>query len=426
MKILVIGSGGREHAIIWALKKSKRVDKVYCCPGNAGIAAMADCVDIEVENVNGLIDFVKYEWIDCTIVGPEVPLCAGIVDSFEKEGLKIFGPNRMAAELECSKAFSKDFMRRYGIPTADYKVFSSNIFAEEYVRIKGAPIVVKADGLAAGKGVIVAGSTDDAIAAIRLIMKDRAFGNAGDKVIIEDCIEGEEASFMAFTDGKTIIPMVSSQDHKRIFDNDLGPNTGGMGAYSPATVITPEIEQIVMEKVMKPVIHNLAKEGIKYKGILYAGLMIKDGKPYVLEFNCRLGDPETQAVLMRLESELIDIIFGVIEGNLDKVKVEWSTRHSVTVVLASGGYPGKFEKDKPISGLDKVKALKDVVVFHAGTGYKDNSIVTSGGRVCAVSALGRNIKDALEKAYSAIKLIHFDNMHYRKDIAHRAVTLKPE
>ncbi|MEO5357897.1 MAG: phosphoribosylamine--glycine ligase [Nitrospirae bacterium YQR-1] len=425
MKILVIGGGGREHAIIWALKKSKKVDKVYCCPGNAGIAAIADCVDIDVDNVSGLVDFVKYEWIDCTIVGPEVPLCNGIADTFEKEGLKIFGPNKRAAQLECSKAFSKDFMKRNGIPTADYKVFSSYIHAEEYVRIKGAPIVIKADGLAAGKGVVVAGNADDAVSAIRMIMKDRVFGTAGDKLVIEDCIEGEEASFMAFTDGNTIIPMVSSQDHKRVFDNDMGANTGGMGAYSPAPVMTPEIEHIVMEKVMKPTIHALSKEGIKYKGILYAGLMIKDEKPYVLEFNCRLGDPETQAVLMRLDTELIDIVFGVIEGNLDKVKVEWSNRHSVTVVLASGGYPGKFEKDKPVTGLDKVKELDDVFVFHAGTGYKDNSIVTAGGRVCAVSALGRNIKDALDKAYSAIKMIHFDNMHYRKDIAHRAVILKP-
>jgi phosphoribosylamine--glycine ligase len=420
MKVLVIGGGGREHALVWKLSQSRHVDRIYCMPGNAGIAEIAECIDVN-NDFEALLDFVKYEWIDLTIVGPEDPLSRGIVDLFEKEGSRIIGPNREASRLEASKVFAKDFMRRYGIPTAEYRVFSSYIHAEEYVRLKGAPIVVKADGLAAGKGVFVARTIDEAIEALRLIMKERIFGDSGDRVIIEECLEGEEASFMAFCDGKTVIPMVSSQDHKRVFDNDEGPNTGGMGAYSPAPVITEEISRIVMDKIMLPVIKGMRSEGIKYKGILYAGLMIKGGIPYVLEFNCRFGDPETQPVLSRLETDLVDICFAILDERLSEIEINWRPDASVCVVLASKGYPGRYEKGKIIKGLDKLKGIEDLFVFHAGTAFNNGDIVTSGGRVLGVTALGKDIESARERAYKAIEEIHFEGMHFRKDIAVKAI-----
>lgn len=421
MKVLVIGSGGREHAIVWKVSKSRHIDTIYCCPGNAGISELAECINVDDNNFDALVDFVKYEGIDLTIVGPEAPLSKGIADVFEKEGRKILGPNMKAAQLEGSKVFAKDLMRRYGIPTAEYKVFTSYLHAEDYVGMKGAPIVIKADGLAAGKGVIVAETVDEAINGLRLIMKDRAFGDAGNKVIVEECIHGEEASFMAFTDGKTILPMVSSQDHKRVFDGDRGPNTGGMGAYSPAPVITEKLESIIMEKVMRPAIRGLQSEGIKYKGILYAGLMIKNNQPYVLEFNCRLGDPETQPVLSRLKTDLIDIALAITDEKLSDINLEWKPDASVCVVIASKGYPGAYEKGKIITGLDDVKKMNDAFVFHAGTAFNNNKLVTSGGRVLGVTALGKDIKDARDRAYMAIEKIHFDGMLYRKDIADRAI-----
>lgn len=421
MKVLVIGSGGREHAIVWKVSKSRHIDKIYCCPGNAGISELAECINFDDNNFGALVDFVKYEGIDLTIVGPEVPLSKGIADVFEKEGRKILGPNMKAAQLEGSKVFAKDLMRRYGIPTAEYKAFTSCSSAEEYVESKGAPIVVKADGLAAGKGVIVAETVDEAINGLRLIMKDRAFGDAGNRVIVEECIHGEEASFMAFTDGKTILPMVSSQDHKRIFDGDNGPNTGGMGAYSPAPVITEKLESIIMENVMRPMIRGLQSEGIKYKGILYAGLIIQNNQPYVLEFNCRLGDPETQPVLSRLKTDLIDIALAITDDKLSDINLEWKPDASVCVVIASKGYPGAYEKGKIITGLDDVKKMNDAFVFHAGTSFNNNKLVTSGGRVLGVTALGKDIKDAKDRAYMAIEKIHFNGMHYRKDIADRAI-----
>lgn len=421
MKVLVIGSGGREHAIVWKLSQSRHTDKIFCCPGNAGISELAECINVDDNNFDALVDFVKYEGIDLTIVGPEAPLSKGIADVFEKEDRKILGPNMKAAQLEGSKVFAKDLMRRYGIPTAEYKVFTSYLHAEDYVRMKGAPIVIKADGLAAGKGVIVAETVDEAINGLRLIMKDRAFGDAGNRVIVEECIHGEEASFMAFTDGKTILPMVSSQDHKRVFDGDRGPNTGGMGAYSPAPVITEKLESIIMEKVMRPAIRGLQLEGIKYKGILYAGLMIKNNQPYVLEFNCRLGDPETQPVLSRLKTDFIDIALAITDEKLSGINLEWKPDASVCVVIASKGYPGAYEKGKIITGLDDVKKMNDAFVFHAGTAFNKNKIVTSGGRVLGVTALGKDIKDARDRAYMAIEKIHFDGMHYRKDIAYRAI-----
>ncbi|HXX57728.1 MAG TPA: phosphoribosylamine--glycine ligase [Thermodesulfovibrionales bacterium] len=421
MKVLVIGGGGREHAIVWKLSQSRHVDKIYCAPGNAGISEIAECIDIGLDSFADLINFVKYEWIDLTIVGPEDPLSRGIVDAFEKEGRRILGPSREAAQLESSKIFAKDFMRRYGIPSAEYSVFTSYVHAEDHVRMKGAPIVIKAEGLAAGKGVFVAKTVDEAITALRLIMKERAFGEAGNRVVVEECIDGEEASFMAFLDGKTLVPMASSQDHKRIFDDDKGPNTGGMGAYSPAPVITREMETAIMEKVMRPAMRGLKAEGIRYKGVLYAGVMIRNNIPYVLEFNCRLGDPETQPVLSRLDSDLVDVALSVTDGKLSEMNIRWKPDSSVCVVLASGGYPGQYEKGILISGLDTVKQEKDIVVFHAGTSFSNGSIVTSGGRVLGVTALGSGIKDAKERAYRAIEKIHFEGMHYRNDIADRAL-----
>ncbi len=421
MKVLVIGGGGREHAIVWKLSQSKSVDKIYCCPGNAGIAELAECIDVKQDDFSALLDFVKYEWIDLTVVGPEAPLSKGIVDLFEKEGRRILGPNRAASQLESSKVFSKDLMKSHGIPTAEYRVFTSYIHAEEYVRFKGAPIVIKAEGLAAGKGVFVASSVDEALDALKLIIKDRVFGEAGNRVIVEQCLQGEEASFMAFTDGKTIVPMVSSQDHKRIFDDDKGPNTGGMGAYSPAPIITEDLEKVVIEKVMKPTVRALRSEGITYKGILYAGLMIDKGQPSVLEFNCRLGDPETQPVLSRLRSDFMDIAMAITDEKLSDVNIEWKKDPAVCIVVSSEGYPGKYKKGDVIKGISDANSMEGVYVFHAGTAFKDSNIITSGGRVLGVTATGSDIADAKSRAYHAVSKIHFDGMHYRKDIADRAL-----
>jgi phosphoribosylamine--glycine ligase len=421
MKVLVIGGGGREHAIVWKLAQSRSVDRIYCCPGNAGIAEIAECIDVSQNDFKALLDFVKYEWIDLTIVGPEDPLSKGIVDVFEKEGRKILGPGRAAAQLESSKVFSKDLMRSHNIPTAEYKVFTSYLHAEEYIRVKGTPIVIKADGLAAGKGVFVASNTDEAMEALRLIMKEKAFGEAGKKVLIEQCLKGEEASFMAFTDGRTVVPMASSQDHKRIFDGDRGPNTGGMGAYSPAPVITGELERVVIDRVMYPVIRALKAEGITYKGVLYAGLIIDKGIPYVLEFNCRLGDPETQPVLSRLKTDLVEIATAICDGRLADIKTEWKEDPAVCVVISSEGYPGKYRKGDGISGIDDANRIDGVHVFHAGTAFRDGSIVTAGGRVLGVTATGGNIASARKKAYEAVGKIRFKGMHYRRDIADRAI-----
>jgi phosphoribosylamine--glycine ligase len=397
------------------------VDRIYAAPGNAGISEIAECLDIKPNDFDALLDFVKYEWIDLTVVGPEEPLARGIVDVFEKGGRRILGPNSLAARLESSKSFSKDFMRRYGIPTAEYRVFSSHLQAEEYVRLKGAPLVVKADGLAAGKGVFVAMTPEEAIDAVRLIMKDKAFGQASERVVVEEYLEGEEASFMAFTDGQSIVPMAGSQDHKRVFDGDQGPNTGGMGAYSPAPVISKEVETAIMQKVMLPTLKGFRRDRIKYKGVLYAGLMIKDGVPYVLEFNCRLGDPETQPVLSRLKTDLVDIAVAITDEKLSQVTPEWRPEAAVCVVMASGGYPGSYQKGKPIKGLHEAAKMEDVMVFHAGTAFEGGEMVTSGGRVLGVTALGHDIREAKDRAYQAVEKISFEGMHYRKDIADRAI-----
>ncbi|MBF0487016.1 MAG: phosphoribosylamine--glycine ligase [Nitrospirae bacterium] len=422
MKVLVIGGGGREHALVWALRRCRRVDKVYCCPGNAGIAGLAECINnTDPYNIKALVDLVKCEWIDLTIVGPEVPLGLGIVDLFEREGLKIFGPNQKAAALETSKVFAKDFMRRHGLPTSRYKVFSSYPEAEDYIRLMGAPIVIKADGLAAGKGVIVASTYEEAEGALRLIMIDRAFGDAGNRVIIEECLSGEEVSFMVVTDGKTIVPIPTSQDHKRVYDYDKGPNTGGMGAYSPAPLVDSALQDTIMETIMRPTISLLAKDGIKYKGVLYAGLMINEGRPYVLEYNCRLGDPEAQALLMRLDSDIVDICLSVHDGTLDATAIQWKPEAAVAVVIAAGGYPGAFQRGKEITGLEAITPSDEVFVFHSGTAFDNDALVTASGRVLTVAALGEDIAAAKDNAYRAAAKIHFDDMHYRKDIAARAL-----
>ena len=421
MKVLVIGSGGREHALVWKLSQSPRVDKIFCTPGNAGISEIAECLDIKTDDIGALVNFAKYEGIDLTVVGPEAPLTAGIVDAFVKEDRRIFGPDKLGAQLEGSKVFAKEFMLKYGIPTAEYKTFTSYLHAKEYIQLKGAPIVIKADGLAAGKGVFVAVSVEESIDALKLIIKERAFGSAGDKVIVEQCLKGEEASFMVLTDGKTFIPLATSQDHKTVFDNDKGPNTGGMGAYSPAPIITESLEADIMKNIIKPVIKGLIKERINYRGIIYAGLMICDGKPYVLEFNCRFGDPEAQPVLMRLDSDLFDALKATSEGKLKDIKLSWKNDASVCVVLTSKGYPGSYEKGKVIKGLDSLKNRDDLMVFHAGTSVDDKGFVTSGGRVLGVTALGKDIRSAKENAYQAVKKIHFDGMHYRKDIGDKAI-----
>ncbi|MEK7238492.1 MAG: phosphoribosylamine--glycine ligase [Nitrospirota bacterium] len=421
MKVLVIGSGGREHALVWKLSQSPMVDKIFCTPGNAGISEIAECLDIKTDDIAALVNFAKYEGIDLTVVGPEAPLTAGIVDAFVKEDRRIFGPDKLGAQLEGSKVFAKEFMLKYGIPTAEYKTFTSYLHAKEYIQLKGAPIVIKADGLAAGKGVFVAVSVEESIDALKLIIKERAFGSAGDKVIVEQCLKGEEASFMVLTDGKTFIPLAASQDHKTVFDNNKGPNTGGMGAYSPAPIITASLEADIMKNIIKPVIKGLTKERINYRGIIYAGLMICDGKPYVLEFNCRFGDPETQPVLMRLNSDLFDALKAASEGKLKDIKLSWKNDASVCVVLTSKGYPGSYEKGKVIKGLDSLKNRDDLMVFHAGTSVYDKKFVTSGGRVLGVTALGKDIRSAKENAYQAIKKIHFDGMHYRKDIGDKAI-----
>jgi phosphoribosylamine--glycine ligase len=420
-KVLVVGSGGREHALAWKLSQSPRVKKVYCAPGNAGIAEIAECVNIKADDIYKLREFAKFERIDLTVVGPEAPLSRGIVDAFRKEGLRAFGPSKDAAQLESSKQFAKDFMRTYGIPTAEYKIFNSYLQAEEYVRLMGAPIVIKADGLAAGKGVFVCSTFEEAVDALKRVMRDREFGDAGDTVVVEQCLVGEEASFMAISDGEVFVPLASSQDHKRIFDGDRGPNTGGMGAYSPAPVVDEKLTAEVMETVMYPVLNGMKKEGIVFKGVLYAGLMICGGKPYVLEFNCRFGDPETQPILSRLDSDLCELMNASIDGTLSETVPVWKEKASVCVVMAAGGYPGKYENGKIISGLEEAARMEDVMVFHAGTAQDDGNVVTAGGRVLGVTATGDDIAGAIKRAYEAAAVISWDGAQYRKDIGARAL-----
>lgn len=427
MRILVIGAGGREHALCWKIAKSPKCEKLYCAPGNGGISEVAELVDINADDINSLAAFAKEKKIDLTVVGPEIPLSAGIVDLFQKNGLRIFGPAKDVARIEGSKVFSKELMKRFNIPTADFKVFDNIDAALKYLDTKEAPIVVKADGLCAGKGVVVAKTITEAKIAVTDMMVGKVFGHAADKVIIEDCLMGEEASIIVVSDGDNVIPLASSQDHKRAFNGDKGPNTGGMGAYSPAPVVTDTLLKKVMDEVISPVIKGLAKEGRKYVGALYAGIMITPSGPKVLEFNARFGDPETQAIMPRLKSDLVEVIERAIDGKLAGYNLEWDRRFCVSVALVAGGYPGNYTKGVEIKGLDKVKSIKDVVVFHAGTkkgnratDMKD-TFITNGGRVLNVTALGNDIKSAIALCYDAIGKINFDKMHYRTDIGHRAV-----
>lgn len=422
MKVLVIGGGGREHTLIWKIAQSPLVEKIYCIPGNAGISDLADCEKMDVEGeLEPLARFAMGKKVDLTVVGPEDPLAKGIVDYFENLGLKTFGASKAATEVEASKVFSKNLMVKCGIPTAKAETFGDPQEAASYIREAGAPIVVKADGLAKGKGVFPCRSLQEALDAVNTIMVEKAFGEAGNRVLVEDFLEGEEASFIAFTDGKTILPMASSQDHKPIYDGDKGPNTGGMGAYSPAPVVTDEVHDRIMETVMKPAVKGMAAEGRLYKGVLYAGLMIADGKPKVLEFNARFGDPENQAVIPRLRSDIVPIMRACVDGTLDKVQMVWDDRPAVCVVMASGGYPGPYEKGKVITGLGAAGAMEDVIVFHAGTAKKDGEVVTNGGRILGVTALGSDIKGAIDRAYRAVDKISFDKAYCRRDIGHRAL-----
>jgi len=422
MRVLVIGSGGREHALVWKIAQSKLVDKIFCAPGNGGISRQAECIDIKAEDIPALLDFARREKIDLTIVGPEAPLAAGIVDEFRNYKLRIFGPEKKAAQMEASKVFAKELMAKYKVPTADFKIFSDSLEAEKYVDRIGAPCVVKADGLAQGKGVVVAQTIDEAKRAIDSMMQERIFGDAGNKVIIEECLEGQEASILVFTDAKEVIPLASSQDHKRIFDGDKGPNTGGMGAYSPAPVVTSEIFKEILENIVYKTINGLVKEGIEYQGVLYTGVMLTKKGPQVLEFNVRFGDPETQAILPRLKSDLVEVMLAISEQKLSRIKtLDWDNRACVCVVCASGGYPGHYEKGKEIFGLEDADKLQDIVVFHAGTTKSAVKYITNGGRVLGVTGLGNTIKEAITKTYQALNKIHFEGMHYRKDIGQKAI-----
>ncbi|MEA5114210.1 MAG: phosphoribosylamine--glycine ligase [Geobacteraceae bacterium] len=422
MKVLVIGSGGREHALVWKIAQSPLVSRVYCAPGNPGIGRLAENVVLKVDDLDGLLAFAKKEGIGLTVVGPELPLSLGIVDLFEENGLKVFGARKNAAHIEASKAFAKDLMKKYDVPTAAYEVFSEIEPAIAFIDKLGIPVVVKADGLAAGKGVIIAQSREEAIAAVTDMLSGNAFGSAGARVVIEEFLRGEEASFLAFTDGRNIIPLASAQDHKAVFDNDTGPNTGGMGAYSPAPVVTPAIHEKVMQQVMRRTVDGMAAEGRPYRGVLYAGLMIDGGSIKTLEFNARFGDPECQPLLMRMKSDIVPVLLATAEGDISSVRLEWKDKAAVCVVMAAGGYPGSYPKGDEISGLEKAGDMDDLFVFHAGTGEKDGRFVTNGGRVLGVTALGATVKEAIERAYQGVKEITWKGVHYRTDIGKKALS----
>ncbi len=445
MKILVIGSGGREHALVWKISQSPLVKEIYCAPGNAGISEIAENVNIESINITGLIEFAIKNSIDLTVVGPELPLTLGIVDEFEKRGLKIFGPSKGAAEIEGSKVFAKYMMKKYKIPTAKYESFNSQKDAKDYIfslqpfgKLRAGSstlspsassgqafqaVVIKADGLAAGKGVIICNNIEEAVKAIDSIMVEKVFGSAGNNVIIEEYLKGEEASFMVFSDGEGILHIASAQDHKQIHDGDKGPNTGGMGAYSPAPVITDSISKEIIDTIIRPLISGMKKEGKIYKGILYAGLMIVNGKPFVLEFNCRFGDPETEPIFVRMKSDIVPVLMSAVEGRLKGKEIQWTDEPSVCVVMAAGGYPDKYEKGKEIRGLDEAKRIENLWVFHAGTSKINDKVVTNGGRVLGVTSLGINIEDAINRAYKGVSLIKWDGAYYRRDIGRKAIPI---
>lgn len=421
MQILVIGSGGREHALAWKIAQSPKVTKIWAAPGNAGMSDVAECVQISASDIRLLADFADRTRIDLTVVGPELPLTLGIVDEFERRGLRIFGPRKDAALVEGSKVFAKSFMKKHRIPTGFFQTFDRSEEARRYIEEIGTPLVVKADGLAAGKGVIVCFEPAEAIDAVEKIMEKRLFGDAGERIVIEEYLEGEEVSFHALTDGNTVLPLASSQDHKRAFNDDQGPNTGGMGAYSPAPVITESIHQQIMERVMIPAIAGMATEGRPYKGVLYAGLMIGAGGIKVLEFNARLGDPEAQPLLLRMKSDLVPLLEAVVDGRLRDQTIDWTPDASVCVVMASKGYPGPYDQGIPITGLEDAAAEPGVMIFHAGTSRTDDQVVTGGGRVLGITGLGQDIREAITTAYRAVKKIHWEGAHYRTDIGVHAL-----
>jgi phosphoribosylamine--glycine ligase len=421
MKVLVVGSGGREHSLCWAIAKSPLCNKLYCAPGNAGIADVAECVDISAEAINDLVEFAIDSKIDFVVVGPEVPLCLGLVDQLEEENIKAFGPNAAAAELEGSKGFMKDLCSKYDIPTAQFGRFDEPDAAKKYIIRHPAPNVVKADGLAAGKGVILCHNNNEAFAAIDQMMTEQAFGDAGAEVIIEEMMEGEEASFFALVDGEHALPLVSAQDHKRVYDGDKGPNTGGMGAYTPAPVLTPDVTETIMRTIVNPVIKGMAAEGSPYKGVLYAGIMMTAEGPKLLEINVRFGDPECQPLMMRLKSDLLEALVACAEGRLDKIELDWYDEVALLVVMAANGYPGFYRKGSVIKGLDAANAVEDVIVFHSGTQSKDGNILATGGRVLGVTALGSTVAEAQKKAYQAVDLIDWPEGFCRRDIGWRAI-----
>ena len=421
MKILVVGGGGREHALAWKLAQSPRVTKLYAAPGNAGIAGLAECVPIAPSEGRRLADFAEAQRVDLTVVGPEEPLTLGIVDEFEGRRLRIFGPTAAAARLEGSKAFAKGLMKKYRIPTGYFQDFDRPEDAHRYVDEIGAPLVVKADGLAAGKGVILCRTGVEGHDAVKKIMEQRVFADAGSRIVIEEFLEGQEASFFAFTDGERVVLMPPAQDHKAIFDGDQGPNTGGMGAYSPAPLVTPALQATIMDTIMLPTVRAMAAEGRPFRGCLYAGLMIREGTPRVLEFNARFGDPEAQVVLMRLETDLLEIIEAIEHGRLRDLTIRWRPEAAVCVVMASAGYPGPYEKGRPISGLAEAERLPDVTVFHSGTAHQGDRVVTAGGRVLGVTALGRDIPAAIRRAYEVVEWITWEGAHYRRDIGRQAL-----
>ncbi|MEJ2586784.1 MAG: phosphoribosylamine--glycine ligase [Deltaproteobacteria bacterium] len=423
MKVLVVGGGGREHALAWKAAQSEKVDRVFVAPGNAGTALEPKVENLEIKDtdIQDLIEFVRDRNVDLTIVGPEAPLVAGITDAFQSQGLRCFGPTRATAQLEGSKVFCKDFLSRHHIPTAEYKTFMEIGTAREYIETHALPMVIKADGLAAGKGVIIAHSVEEAVSAAEGMLSGKAFGEAGLRVIVETCLQGEEASFIAMVDGEHILPLATSQDHKARDDGDSGPNTGGMGAYSPAPVVTPALSERIMKTVIEPTVKGLAAEGTPYTGFLYAGLMITaDGTPNVLEYNCRFGDPETQPIVLRLRSDLPDLCQAALDGRLNQTDITWDPRAALGVVMAAGGYPIEYRKGDPITGLPESET-DDVKVFHAGTKLVDGRVVTNGGRVLCVTALGDTVREAKDKAYGMVKTIGWDNVYYRTDIGHRAI-----
>ncbi|MGD0843631.1 MAG: phosphoribosylamine--glycine ligase [Geobacteraceae bacterium] len=421
MKVLVIGSGGREHALVWKIAQSPLVDRVYCAPGNPGTDRIAENVDIKVDDLAALLSFARKEGIDLTVVGPELPLSLGIVDLFEEYGVRIFGARRSAALIEASKAFAKDLMKKYHVPTAAYEVFEQVEPAIAFIDKVGIPVVIKADGLAAGKGVIIARTRNEAIDAVSGMLMGNMFGAAGSKVVVEEFLTGEEASFLAFTDGKKIIPLASAQDHKPVFDNDQGPNTGGMGAYSPAPVVTPAIHDRVMAEVMQPTVDGMAAEGRPYRGVLYAGLMIAREEIKTLEFNARFGDPECQPLLMRMKSDIVPLLLAAAEGDLGGMEIEWHDQAAVCVVMAAEGYPGEYRKGDEILGLEQAAQIGDLVVFHAGTKVIEGKTVTAGGRVLGVTARGHTVQEAMERAYRGVAAITWKGVHYRRDIGGKAL-----